>query len=202
MRTRLNKSQRRDMILDAAETLFAAKGVADTEMEDIRNACGISRGGLYHHFANRRAVLDGLIDREIGTLARVLEDESQPPLTALILGGSAHLGATGGLLAALRTDADRQDYLAAVDSALARHVAPKLGQRLRSHVRGGIDPYHVAELFLTINAHINKREIMGQWDSGTATRFAAMALTALGPLLADPRELDEVIRALTRKDRP
>lgn len=200
MRNRLSKADRRTMILDAAAALFAAKGVDGTEMEDIRQACGISRGGLYHHFANRRAVLDGLVDREIGALAVVLDDEGQPPLAAILRAGSGHLGAETGLLPALRTGADQQDYLAAVDTALARHVAPRLAQRLRGQVQEGIDPEHVAELFLTINAHVNRRQILGHWDDRAASAFAATALQALAPLLADPDQLTQVISALTGKD--
>ncbi|WP_420859179.1 TetR/AcrR family transcriptional regulator [Marivivens marinus] len=202
MRNRLSKTDRRTMILDAAAALFAAKGVDGTEMEDIRQACGISRGGLYHHFANRRDVLDGLVDREISALARVLDDESQSPLPAILRAGSGHLGAETGLLSALRTGADRQDYLAAVDTALIRHVAPRLALRLRGQVRDGVDPEHVAELFLTVNAHINRRQILGHWDNRAAAAFAGTALRALAPLLADPDQLTPMISTLAGKDAP
>lgn len=43
-------------ILAAAETLFLAKNYADVAMDDIAEAAGVTKGALYHHFANKEAL--------------------------------------------------------------------------------------------------------------------------------------------------
>ena len=83
MRTRLSKSERRDQILKKARQILVKQGLAKTEMEDIRLACGISRGGLYHHFSNKRAVLDALAEEEVGLLAEALDDKDASPIIVL-----------------------------------------------------------------------------------------------------------------------
>jgi AcrR family transcriptional regulator len=57
----------RDRITQAALTVFALKGYASASIDDVCLAAGISKGGLYHHFPNKSAVLSGVVDR----LARV-----------------------------------------------------------------------------------------------------------------------------------
>ena len=47
-------AQRKDEILDAAQTLFVTKGYQATTIEDILKAVGIAKGTLYHHFPARR----------------------------------------------------------------------------------------------------------------------------------------------------
>jgi AcrR family transcriptional regulator len=53
----------RDQIAQAALTVFALKGFAASSMEDICLAAGCSKGGLYHHFRTKNAVLSGVVDR-------------------------------------------------------------------------------------------------------------------------------------------
>jgi AcrR family transcriptional regulator len=57
-------------IVQAALTVFALKGYADASMDDVCLAAGCSKGGLYHHFRTKRAVLRGVVSRlaETGAL--------------------------------------------------------------------------------------------------------------------------------------
>jgi AcrR family transcriptional regulator len=199
MRTRLTKSQRRADILEKARQLIYDRGLARTEMEDIRLACGISRGGLYHHFSNKRAVLDALVEAEVSQLAELLKEGATSPIPTLLVAGSGHLGRGKGVLAALRTQEEKLDYLSALDQAFDGILRDTLAIQLAGFVRQGISSEHVAELFLTVNAHINRREIMGQWTSAQAAGFAATALAAMAPLLKSPKDLDPIISDLNVK---
>lgn len=63
-RTQAARSQHaRDQIVQAAMTVFALKGYSAASMDDICMAAGCSKGGLYHHFATKSAVLNGVVDR-------------------------------------------------------------------------------------------------------------------------------------------
>lgn len=202
MRTRLSKSERRDEILRKARQLFAERGLADTEMEDIRLACGISRGGLYHHFSNKRAILDALVEGEVELLAELLDEEEASPILVLLRAGSSHLGAQPGVVAALKTQDEKLAYLSALETAFASVLREPLSDRLTGYVREGINPDHVAELFLAINAHINRRETLAQWSGAEAAGFAATSLEALAPLLKSPADLNPFIFDLKKKAAP
>lgn len=196
MRQRLSKAERRSDILEKARQLIVARGLIGTEMEDIRLACGISRGGLYHHFANKRAVLDALVEDEVTQLTEVLNDATASPIVALLQSGSSHLGNDGGVLAGLASREEKLDYLSALDEAFAALLRDALAARLKGFVKPDTNPEHVAELFLTINAHINRREILGIWSRNESAGFAATALSALAPLLQTPSDLDPIISGL------
>ena len=49
---------RKDAILKTARQLFFEKGYADTSIQDILNALGISKGGFYHYFDSKNALLE------------------------------------------------------------------------------------------------------------------------------------------------
>lgn len=164
-------------------------------MEHVRDACGLSRGGLYHHFGHKRALLQALLDAEVQELARTCE-AAPHPLIALLQSGSGHLGAVPGVLAAIERPEDRLDYLACLDQAVARYLSPTLGKALTGHVQQGVDPAHVAELFVTVNAQINRRQLLLHWDPEDAVAFAATALVALSSLLMQPETLQPVLQGL------
>ena len=70
---------RRKEILDAAEKLFMQKGYEATSVQDILDALQLSKGGFYHHFETKKAVLEAISQRRV---------ESQFEDAALELRGS------------------------------------------------------------------------------------------------------------------
>ena len=78
---------RKEEILDAAETLFAAKGFDNTSTGDILDAVGIARGTLYYHFKSKEDILDGVIqrmtDKMIGVAAGIVRQKELPVLERL-----------------------------------------------------------------------------------------------------------------------
>lgn len=81
----------RDRLIAAARELFVANGFAATGTPEIVARAGLTRGALYHHFADKRALLAAVIDVENAAVAA--EVEAAAPAT------------TGGALGALRAGA-------------------------------------------------------------------------------------------------
>jgi AcrR family transcriptional regulator len=69
----------RERILDAASELFYRQGVGATRLDQVIAASGTGKGQLYHYFADKRALVHAVVDRQI---AAVLEDQ-QPRLERL-----------------------------------------------------------------------------------------------------------------------
>jgi AcrR family transcriptional regulator len=74
--SRLNPEQRRDQILDAANTLFATRPYDEVSVEDIAGAAGVTRGLVHHYFGGRKDVYIGLLER----LGALREDQLPPPV--------------------------------------------------------------------------------------------------------------------------
>lgn len=60
---RQGRRNRRDLILDAAQTLFARDGYGQTGIRAIAAAVGISEATIYHYFRSKSEILDGIISR-------------------------------------------------------------------------------------------------------------------------------------------
>jgi AcrR family transcriptional regulator len=74
--------ERKDQILDAAEKVFAERGLDQARMDDIVEESGLSKGTLYWYYKGKDAIIDALFDRvfagEMQALA-TLVDADQPP---------------------------------------------------------------------------------------------------------------------------
>lgn len=68
----------RDRILDTATGLIFEHGVAGTTLDDVRAAAKVSKGQLYHYFADKDELIHAVIDR---TIQQVLD--AQPRLAKL-----------------------------------------------------------------------------------------------------------------------
>lgn len=196
MRQRLSQERRRSEILKHAAALFHKNGFAATEMEDIRLTCGISRGGLYHHFGNKNAILAAIVQGETTALCNVLQKSEGNPIEALLKAGSTHLGRGAGIVDTLRSHDERLAYLGYLDQAHGAIIGPMLERALPKVLRPDVQPGHAAELFLTVNARINRREILGEWDRPESAAFAAMALETLAPLMAQQEGLRDLARQI------
>ena len=56
-RKRLSKEERREQIKEIALNLFVSRGYSKTTMDEIIQAVGISKGGIYHHFSNKEEIV-------------------------------------------------------------------------------------------------------------------------------------------------
>lgn len=63
-RTKEEAEVTRQQILDSAERVFAAKGVAHSTMANIAADAGVSRGAIYWHFTSKIDVFNAMISRQ------------------------------------------------------------------------------------------------------------------------------------------
>ncbi|ROU06558.1 TetR/AcrR family transcriptional regulator [Lysobacter enzymogenes] len=77
----------RRALLDAARALFVARGYSDTSTPDVVAAAGVTRGALYHHFADKRELF-----------RHVLEAEAEAVREAILAAAPADLPARASLL--------------------------------------------------------------------------------------------------------
>ena len=83
-------------LIEAARALFVSKGYGDTSTPEIASAAGITRGALYHHFADKRDLFRQVLAREAMAVAADIEaaaPEQLGPREALIQGSEAYLDA-------------------------------------------------------------------------------------------------------------
>lgn len=74
---------RRGELLAAAEKLFYTKGYENTSVQDILDAVGFSKGGFYHHFDSKLAVLEAICQQRAEELSQsAMQAAGQPNLTA------------------------------------------------------------------------------------------------------------------------
>jgi AcrR family transcriptional regulator len=69
-RTQAERSAKtREALIAAARPLFAAHGFAEVALETIVRAAGVTRGALYHHFADKTELFAAVFERVEGEVA-------------------------------------------------------------------------------------------------------------------------------------
>ena len=86
----------RDALVTAGRALFGARGYADVGTEEVVRAAGVSRGALYHHFADKAelfaAVLESVEEMtNARVVAAVMAAGPDDPITAMQRGTAAFL---------------------------------------------------------------------------------------------------------------
>lgn len=86
----------RATLLRSGRALFVRQGYAGTSTPEIATSAGVTRGALYHHFADKLALFTALIEAEAAALAAFVEEAEFGGLSAvetLVQGGEAWLAA-------------------------------------------------------------------------------------------------------------
>jgi len=77
----------RNSLLDAAERVFLAQGVAGTSLNDIALAAGTTRGAIYWHFKDKADLFNAMMERVVmplqGAMALVEQVGDADPIPAL-----------------------------------------------------------------------------------------------------------------------
>ena len=86
----------RAALLKEARTIFAASGYEAAATEEIVKRAKVTRGALYHHFKDKRALFEAVVVEVARGIAGTIDDMAVPvtdPLAALIEGTQAFLDA-------------------------------------------------------------------------------------------------------------
>lgn len=62
-RTKVEADRTRELVLDAAEQVFLARGVAHATLDDVAQAAGFTRGAVHWHFGDKLGLFNALVGR-------------------------------------------------------------------------------------------------------------------------------------------
>jgi TetR/AcrR family acrAB operon transcriptional repressor len=150
--------ERERQILDAAAELILRQGYDRTTLGDVAGEAGVSRGVVYLHYANKEALFEALLYREVrsyqgawlraletradgGTIAgvfrAVIQAVNQTPFIAALFRQDqrvfgSYLRKPGNLFAAVQTDALWVELLEAMQAAGA--IRQDISPRVFAHV--------------------------------------------------------------------
>ena len=132
----------RAALIAAARKAFVERGYAATGTPDIVESAGLTRGALYHHFADKEALFRAVVEAESAAVAKEIElapPAGASPVDALIVGGEAFLAAMArhGRTRLLLVDAPAVLGRAVIDEIDARHGARTLRDGLRAAMQAG-----------------------------------------------------------------
>lgn len=136
--TRRKTSDTRTQLLDAAERLFAAHGVASVSVRDIIRAAGTNLGAINYHFGALENLIVAVFERRIEPVDRArlaalnaCEQRSQPPTVEDILAAFIHPAleqatdpAQGGTACARMMGRSMGEPNPTLERALRRHTEP------------------------------------------------------------------------------
>ena len=72
----------RAALIEAARGFFVAKGYADTGTPEIVAAANLTRGALYHHFADKRDLFRAVVEHEAAAVAEQIRQDSGSAMSA------------------------------------------------------------------------------------------------------------------------
>lgn len=132
----------RAALIEAARRLFVEKSYAETGTPEIVQAAGVTRGALYHHFADKQALFHAVVEAEAEAVAAEIEEVATadlPPRQALGLGGEAFIAAMArpGRTRLLLLDGPAVLGRSAMDAIDARNGARTLKEGLAAAMEAG-----------------------------------------------------------------
>ncbi|SEK42300.1 DNA-binding transcriptional regulator, AcrR family [Bosea lupini] len=135
----------RAALIAAGRKLFVSRGYAETGTPELVAEAGVTRGALYHHFADKRALFRAVVEVESAAVAREIESAARPglaPLKALSRGGAAFLEAMRepGRTQLLLIDAAAVLGREELDAIDARHGGRTLREGLAAAIQAGALP--------------------------------------------------------------
>ena len=138
------REQTQRLLVSAARKLFASKGFAATSTPEIVAEAGVTRGALYHHYADKTALFAAVVEQEHLLIAMTINaaaggDDEPGPIKAVMAGCDAYLDAMQdpGRRQIMLVDAPAVLGREAVDAIDARHGMETLVHGLREAMDAG-----------------------------------------------------------------
>lgn len=149
-----------EKIVVTAARLFVEKGYEQTSVQDILDATGLSKGGLYHHFKSKEQILDAVMQRRIQyvnkrfqELIRNTPDKNAKEKLKKILGQLAADAETHALDQALASQLDPHFVVNGIQTCVAQDAPIVAGLIREGNHDGSLhvqQPELCAEVFLML----------------------------------------------------
>jgi TetR/AcrR family transcriptional regulator, transcriptional repressor for nem operon len=177
----------RDRVLDAAAALVFERGVAGTTLDDLRAAANVSKGQLYHYFADKEDLVHAVIDR---TVQQVLD--AQPRLVDL----SSWTAIAAWFDDLVQLQVDRQATGGCPIGGLAGELAEK-DEQARNELAAGFDRWEapLQQGLRQMQASGKLRRNADPARLATATMAAIQGGLVLTQTRRDPQQLRIVLDA-------
>lgn len=186
-------AEMRRRLLAAARSLFVERGYADTGTPEIVTAAGVTRGALYHHFADKQALFRAVVEAEAAAVAAAIEtaaadgapardDGDGEAMRRLMDGARAYLRAMAvpGRTRLLLLEAPAVLGAAAVRAIDGGHAERTLREGLAEAIAAGeLRPLPLAALISLLSALFDRAALDAAADGG-----ANEALTVIEAVLA------------------
>lgn len=129
----------------AARKLFIENGFAETSTPQIVKEAGVTRGALYHHFADKTELFEAVLEGEAAAIAADIDAKTDIGMSAfdnLVLGGEAYLDAMAepGRAQLLLLDGPAILGSEAVAALHAKHGDAQLQEGLTLAIKQGAMP--------------------------------------------------------------
>ncbi|TIW92440.1 MAG: TetR/AcrR family transcriptional regulator [Mesorhizobium sp.] len=192
------EATRADLIA-AARKLFTEKSYAETGTPEIVAAAGVTRGALYHHFADKQALFAAVVEQEATAVAEEIERASPPSLDArdaLIAGSDAYLTAmrAPGRTRLLLLDGPAVLGRAAMDAIDNRHGNRSLREGLVAAMRAQTMTRLPAEALTALLASAFDRAALAIEAGASAQDYRAVLMALIDGLFRGPHPAPRPVR--------
>ncbi|MCW5656917.1 MAG: TetR family transcriptional regulator [Burkholderiaceae bacterium] len=143
-RTKQEAQQTRHALLDAAEGVFARRGVSATSLQEVAEAAGVTRGAVYWHFRDKADLYNAMMDRAVLPLEQhwlvTGADDGDDPLRRLrelLLDILRQIAGDARLQRVIAISTLKVEYVGELDAIRQRHlqVATQALQRFEGLLR-------------------------------------------------------------------
>ncbi|MBZ9814773.1 TetR/AcrR family transcriptional regulator [Mesorhizobium sp. CA7] len=178
-------------LIRAARKLFTEKSYAETGTPEIVAEAGMTRGALYHHFADKQALFAAVVEQEAAAVAAEIDHAAPPSLSArdaLIAGSDAYLKAmrSPGRTRLLLLDGPAVLGRAAMDEIDNRHGNRSLREGLIAAMRAQAMTRLPAEALTALLAAAFDRAALAIEAGGSAADYRAALIALMDGLSAAP----------------
>jgi AcrR family transcriptional regulator len=187
----------RTALMEAARRLFVERGYAETATPDIVAAAGVTRGALYHHFADKQALFRAVVEQEAAAVAAEIERGAPATLLAakaLLAGGDVYLEAMRepGRTRLLLLDGPAVLGREAMDAIDNRHGNRTLREGLVAAMRSGEIPKIPVDALTALVAAAFDRAALAIESGGDPEAFRRAMHALINGLLAGGAPSDDL----------
>ena len=194
-RTKKNFAVHQEKLIQIALDKFLEKGYEQTTIADLQKAFGLTKGGIYHYFSSKEAILDAAIAKGIGELVEelhhhVLEQPEEARLIYLLFSDATN-SLTNQLILLARSGKS-SFVMQKLREQRIRIPIPYVAEIIKQYVDSGFYtcayPEEMAEILLLLVISISDAVVLRATDGAKQTRAVDAVLSLWDNCVKPPKK--------------